>query len=173
MAQPTTAATEVRDRPLPRHGRHGCDTGARKRVALRLLILVPMRNHRGFTLIEVLVVIAIVGVLAGLAISQYASFRARGYDTKIAAVVRGLATGEEAYYAENRAYAAEVDDIGGMTVGDVAITIEPGNTGDLTSSFRITGTHPGTPRTFSWVSDPGPGTPNFAAIDAAGGAADS
>lgn len=120
-----------------------------------------MRDHRGFTLIEVLVVIVIVGVLAGLAIAQYAGFRARGYDTKVAAAVRGVATGEEAYYAENRVYAAAVDDLRGMTLGDVAITIGPGNSGDMASSFRVTGRHPGTPRSFSWVSDPAPGTPNF------------
>lgn len=124
------------------------------------------RDNRGFTLIEVLVVIVIVGVLAGLAISQYASFRARGFDSKVAAAVRGVATGEEAYYAANRAYAATVDDLGGTTVGDVAITIGPGNTGNLGTSFRVTGTHPGTQRRFTWVSDPEPGSPNLIESDA-------
>ncbi len=120
-----------------------------------------MRDHRGFTLIEVLVVLVLIGVLAGIAISQYASFRARGYDSKVAAAVRGVATGEEAYYAQNRTYAADVDHIHGMVIGDVSIEITPGNSGDLDSSFRVVGTHPGTPRTFTWLSDPGPGEPNL------------
>ncbi|MCC6766872.1 MAG: prepilin-type N-terminal cleavage/methylation domain-containing protein [Deltaproteobacteria bacterium] len=120
-----------------------------------------MRDHRGFTLIEVLIVLVLVGVLAGLAISQYAGFRRRGYDSKVAATVRGVATGEEAYYAENRIYATSVGELRGMTLGDVEIAITAGNSGNLASSFRVTGTHPGTPRTFTWVSDPAPGSPNL------------
>lgn len=170
MALPTTAGSEARERSTDARVRHDCDGRARRRVAFSLLIRRAMRDHRGFTLIEVLVVIVIIGVLAGLAIAQYAGFRARGYDTKVAAAVRGVATGEEAYYAENRIYAAAIDDLRGMSLGDVAITIGPGNSGDLASSFRVTGTHPGTPRTFSWVSDPAPGTPNFFEADANGAA---
>jgi prepilin-type N-terminal cleavage/methylation domain-containing protein len=119
-----------------------------------------MRDHRGFTLIEVLVVIVLIGVLGGIAIAQYASFRSRGYDSKVAAAVRGVATSEEAYYAQNRVYASDVDDIK-MAVGDVAIAILPGNSGNLNSSFRVVGTHPGTTRRFTWWSDPAPGEPNL------------
>src|SRR5690348_616110 len=106
MALPTTAAPEVRVETGPARGRHDPDVGTETRVALRLLSVASMRDHRGFTLIEVLVVIVLVGVLAGIAIAQYASFRARGYDSKVAAAVRGVATSEEAYYAENRVYAS-------------------------------------------------------------------
>ena len=120
-----------------------------------------MRDQRGFTLIEVLVVIVLVGVLASLAISQYAGFRARAFDRKVAAAVRGVATSEEAYYAENRSYAADVDELHSMTTGDVAIAISAGNSGDLNSSFRVVGTHPAATRAFTWVSDPGPGEPNL------------
>lgn len=120
-----------------------------------------MRDHRGFTLIEVLVVIVLIGVLSGLAISQYATFRTRGYESKVAAAVRGVATGEEAYYAENRIYAPSIDALRGMVVGDVMIDISAGNTGDLNSSFKIIGSHPGATRRFTWLSDPSPGEPNL------------
>lgn len=120
-----------------------------------------MRDHRGFSLIEVLVVIVLVGVLSGIAISQYASFRARGYDSQVASVVRGVATGEEAYYAQKRIYAADVDELNGIVTGDVTIDVTPGNSGSLATSFRIVGSHRGTPRTFTWVSDPALGEPNL------------
>jgi type IV pilus assembly protein PilA len=161
MALPTTATPEVRVGMGAAQARHDPDGHTETRVALRLLSVTSMRDHRGFTLIEVLVVVVLIGVLAGIAIAQYASFRARGYDSKVAAAVRGIATGEEAYYAENRVYAADVDDIRGMVIGDVAIAILPGNSGNLNSSFRVVGTHPGTTRRFTWLSDPGPGASNL------------
>ena len=120
-----------------------------------------MRDHRGFTLIEVLVVIVLVGVLAGLAISQYASYRARSYDGKVAAAVRGVATSEEAYYAEKREYAPNVMALRTMATGDVTIAITAGNSGTLGTSFKIVGTHPSATRSFTWVSDPNPGQPNL------------
>ena len=120
-----------------------------------------MRDTRGFSLIEVLVVIAIIGVLSGISIAQYAGYRARGYDTKVAATVRGVATGEEAYYAQHQAYAASVVQIDHVGVGDVAITIAAGNSGDLQTSFKVIGTHPNATRSYTWLSDPTPGQPNL------------
>jgi prepilin-type N-terminal cleavage/methylation domain-containing protein len=120
-----------------------------------------MRNNRGFSLIEVLVIIVLVGVLSGIAIAQYASFRSRGVDSKIAAVVRGVATSEEAFYAANRFYTANVSDLNGLSIGDVTIAVSPGNSGSLATSFRVAGSHAGTARTFTWLSDPLPGEPNL------------
>ena len=118
-----------------------------------------MRNARGFTLIEVLVVIVLIGVLSGLAISQYATFRARSFDSKVTAAVRGAATGEEAYYAENQAYVADARTL--RASDDVHLAITAGNSGNLGTSFRIVGTHPGTQKTATWISDPAPGEPHL------------
>ncbi|MEO6029571.1 MAG: prepilin-type N-terminal cleavage/methylation domain-containing protein [Candidatus Binatia bacterium] len=120
-----------------------------------------MRHQRGFSLIEVLVVIVMIGVLAGVAISQFASYRARSFDGKVAATIRGVATSEEAYYAENREYAEQVDALGNIATSDVAIALSPGNSGDLGTSFKVVGTHPSASRTYTWVSDPDPGEPNL------------
>jgi type IV pilus assembly protein PilA len=119
------------------------------------------RDHRGFTLIELLVVTSIIGILASIAIPQYASYRARGFDSKVASVVRHVATGEEAYYATNQVYTGDVDELDGMVIADVEISIGAGNSGDLVSSFKITGSHPQATHEFTWVSDPALGDPNF------------
>lgn len=119
-----------------------------------------MRDDRGFTLIEVLVIVVLIGVLSALAISQYAAFRSRSYDSKVTAAVRGAATGEEAYYADNLTYAADVHTFKSVP-DDVHIVVSAGNSGDLGSSFRIIGTHPGTQKSAIWISDPAPGEPNL------------
>jgi prepilin-type N-terminal cleavage/methylation domain-containing protein len=161
MARPTTAAAEVREIARPGGRRHDHDAGTRGRMALRLLCLRTMRDDRGFSLIEVLVIVVLIGILSGLAISQYASFRARGFDSTVAAAVRGVATGEEAYYAHNQAYAPSLAALDTIGTGDVTIVITPGNSGSLESSFRVTGSHPGATRDYTWLSDPEPGQPNL------------
>jgi type IV pilus assembly protein PilA len=120
------------------------------------------RTDDGFTLIELLVVTSIIGILASIAIPQYASYRARGIDAKVASAVRHVATGEEAYYTSHLSYTADVNELEGMVLADVEITISAGNSGDISSSFRIQGKHPQATHDFNWVSDPAPGEPNFA-----------
>ena len=161
MARPTTTAAELRVAPTVAGERHVSDGRTQRRVAPRLLNRRSMRDSRGFTLIEVLVVIVIVGVVAGIAISQYANYRARSFDGKVAAAVRGVATSEEAYYATKQSYAADVDDLADMATGDVVIAITPGNSGTLATSFRVVGSHPGAARSFTWISDPAPGERNL------------
>ena len=58
------------------------------------------RNQKGFTLIELMIVIAIIGILAAIAIPQFASYRATSYNTASVSDIRNLRTDLEAYYAE-------------------------------------------------------------------------
>jgi type IV pilus assembly protein PilA len=58
------------------------------------------RNQKGFTLIELMIVIAIIGILAAIAIPQFASYRAKSYNSASISDIRNLRTDFEAYYAE-------------------------------------------------------------------------
>ncbi len=62
------------------------------------------RNQKGFTLIELMIVIAIIGILAAIAIPQFASYRAKSFNTASVSDIRNCRTDLEAYYAENQSY---------------------------------------------------------------------
>src|SRR5262249_8965126 len=63
-----------------------------------------LRGQSGFSLIELLVVIVIVGILAAIAIPQFARQRSRAFEATLKADLRNAAVAEEAYYAQNQVY---------------------------------------------------------------------
>ncbi len=67
-----------------------------------------MKSQKGFTLIELLVVIGIIGILAAIAISQFSSYRHRGFDADVRSAVKNLITVQEAYFVDNGFYTTGV-----------------------------------------------------------------
>jgi type IV pilus assembly protein PilA len=63
------------------------------------------RNEKGFTLIELMIVIAIIGILAAIAIPQFSAYRARSYNAAAMSDVRNLMTAQEAYFVDFDKYA--------------------------------------------------------------------
>ncbi len=128
--------------------------------------VMATRTNAGFTLLELLVVTSIVGILASIAIPQYASYRARGFDSIVESQVRHVATGEEAHFINNGRYTDSVGDMAPMVIDEgVTVSISAGNSGDLATSFKVHGSHPQAAHEYDWVSDPLPGEPNFIVID--------
>jgi len=58
-------------------------------------------NQKGFTLIELMIVIAIIGVLAAIAVPEFQLYRTRGFMATVRSDTKNLHTGVQAYIAEN------------------------------------------------------------------------
>lgn len=66
------------------------------------------KNKGGFTLIELMIVIAIIGILAAIAIPQFTAYRTRSFNAAANTDLRNLATAQEAYYADYLDYCNSV-----------------------------------------------------------------
>ena len=63
------------------------------------------RTERGFTLIELMIVVAIIGILAALAIPEFVRFQLRSKTSEAKLNIASIRTAEDAYYAANGKFA--------------------------------------------------------------------
>ncbi|WP_218742579.1 pilin, partial [Vibrio parahaemolyticus] len=59
------------------------------------------KKQQGFTLIELMIVVAVIGVLASIAIPQYQKYVAKSEVASALATMTGVKTNVEAYAVEN------------------------------------------------------------------------
>jgi type IV pilus assembly protein PilE len=71
-----------------------------------------MKRQRGVTLIELMVTVAIIGLLAAVAYPAYGQYVLRGHRSSAQAYLLDLAHAQSQYLADNRAYAASTEDLG-------------------------------------------------------------
>ena len=59
-----------------------------------------LRNAKGFTLIELMIVVAIIGILAAIAIPSFLAMQLRSKRSELPTNLDGIRTAEKAYFAE-------------------------------------------------------------------------
>jgi type IV pilus assembly protein PilE len=102
-------------------------------------------RETGLTLIELLCVIAIIGILAAISYPMFAEQAAKGRRASARALMYEVLQHEERFYTENNTYTTSVVSLGlpsplQTDQGTHSITLAVGPTGDLTTSVSITGT---------------------------------
>ncbi|KXS45969.1 MAG: general secretion pathway protein G [Candidatus Frackibacter sp. T328-2] len=122
---------------------------------LRERICNVAKREEGFTLIELMIVIAVLGILAGIAIPRFSGVQDKAEVAAVKSELKSIQTGLEMYNAENGEYPGNLSDItsyveidglndytstttaGGYSVttsaGGVTVTLTPGGISESTN----------------------------------------
>jgi type IV pilus assembly protein PilA len=117
-------------------------------------MFTKFNTKEGFTLIELMIVIAIIGILAAIAIPQFSAYRKRAYNSAAESDVRNIATAQEAYYVDNSSYANDINNITGSAYGYYPSGKVSAAVGGSTDGYTITAIHSAGDKTYSLA---GPG----------------
>jgi type IV pilus assembly protein PilA len=104
-----------------------------------------MKSEKGFTLIELMIVVAIIGILAAIAIPNFLSYQKKAAQSEAKTNLGGIRTLQEAYAADHDNYATSLDGLGysvkgtnkytyGVSTADASsfTAIAQGKTGSIT-----------------------------------------
>jgi prepilin-type N-terminal cleavage/methylation domain-containing protein len=108
-----------------------------------MLQKLTKKNEKGFTLIELMIVIAIIGILAAIAIPNFISYRRRSYNSAANSDVKNAYTSAQAYFIDNPT----------GTVGSVAVLTGAG----FRQTANVTVTPTGTQGTLQIITRHGSG----------------
>ncbi|GLQ46879.1 pilus biosynthesis protein [Dyella lipolytica] len=95
------------------------------------------RHHDGFSLIELMIVVAIVAILAAIALPAYQRQIRQSRESSAKSALLDLARREETYYSTNNYYTLQMASLGYSTVANNAIQV-PNNTGEDYYQVAIT-----------------------------------
>ena len=80
-------------------------------------------ERKGFTLIELIIVMAIIGLLAAIAIPQLSNIKERAQVAAMRSDLRNLVTVEESYFADSQKYSANLGAAFRVSAGNEMPTI--------------------------------------------------
>ncbi len=105
-----------------------------------------LRSHAGMTLLELLIVLAVIGSLAAISLQEFNNHRRRAVDSSMRGELRNAAMAMESYYGEYLEYPASLASIllvGYRNTASVTLTINITSPSSYTlTAARAAGTQP-------------------------------
>ena len=105
---------------------------------------MPRHTRRGFTFTEVLVVMVVMGMLAGIGVPRIRKMKERSYQATLRSDLGALRTAQEAYFAENHRYATDTVGLEFRASANVSVMIQ---SSDVDRGWKATATH-------AWLTEP-------------------
>ncbi len=85
-------------------------------------MMINRRTEKGFSLIELVIVVAIVGILAAVALPQYSQQVIRGKRSDGMQMLTRVMSAQERYFSNEVSYTADLTDLGYSSSSDVEST---------------------------------------------------
>jgi len=104
-----------------------------------MLSMLRKRSRKGFTLIELMIVVAIIGILAAIAIPNFLKFQAKSKQSEAKTNLKGIYTAETGYFGENNTYNT-FDRVNWSPVGAARYSYSVGSDGGI---LAASGAYPG------------------------------
>jgi type IV pilus assembly protein PilA len=110
-----------------------------------------LKNKKGFTLIELMIVVAIIGILAAIAIPNFMNYQCKAKQAEAKSSLGSIRVAQEAYFAEFDKYSTDLTGIGFEVKGDPEYTYT--STGGATFTATATSGTIKSGKTDTWTID--------------------
>lgn len=85
--------------------------------------LIPTRNKNGFSLVELMITVAIIGILALIGIPNYNKFRVKALQSEAKSALANLYVAQKSYYFQRNTYYPSLQVVGFSQLGNVRYNV--------------------------------------------------